>query len=61
MRAPILVDRIASGSFLSRPPAARSKLDALRANDPIFRQAGEFEISAEGTEAASASPSRRRL
>jgi len=61
MRDPILIDRIACGSFLSRPSAARSKLDALRANDSIFRQAGEFEISAEGMGAASASPGRRRL
>ena len=61
MRDPILIDHIASGSFLSRPSAARSKLDALRANDSIFRQAGEFEISAEGMGAASASPGRRRL
>ena len=35
MRDPILIDRIASGSFLSRPSAARSKLDVLRANDSI--------------------------
>src|SRR5262245_11357861 len=61
MRAPIPVDLIASGSFLSPPSAARSKLDALRANDSIFRQVGELEISAEETGAASASPGRRRL
>jgi hypothetical protein len=61
MRDPILIDRIASGSFLSRPSVARSKLDALCANDAIVRQAAEFERSAEGVEAASTPSGRRRL
>jgi hypothetical protein len=61
MRASILMDRVASSSFLSQPLSARRKPDTLRENSSLFPSFGASAIASEKEELPITTARRRRI